>query len=87
MDRCPNCRARVTDSANCRRCGMSLEELLWVEAAANRYLSHALKDLLNDEPNAAMANLRQARLLKDDPFVVHLLKFASDLIDSPGAGS
>jgi hypothetical protein len=75
MERCPNCRARVRDRAECRRCGMDLTLLVAAEQAADRLIGTALARLAGGDRAAAQEALRRARGLRGDPLVDELLAF------------
>lgn len=79
MLRCPNCRARVTDTQTCRRCGMALDALVRMEAAAYDQLLLASSCLLRGKYSDALTALQRSRSLKDDPLSAHLLRFVSGL--------
>jgi hypothetical protein len=74
MERCPNCRARVSDQVECRRCGMDLRLLLVTEQAADALLRRAVARLANGDRAGALATLRAARRLRQDPLCEQSLR-------------
>jgi anti-sigma factor RsiW len=84
MERCPNCRARVQEGSECRRCGMDLGLLLVTEQAADRLLRRALQGLLAGDRTAAREALRRLRALRRDPLGERLLGYLEQ--GSPGMG-
>ena len=83
MDRCPNCRARVSGEDHCRRCGMALDLLYQVEESADAQLAQALHQLANGNSDAASAALRRLLSLRRDPLAEQLLAFAEENRTSP----
>ncbi|MTW21713.1 hypothetical protein [Allochromatium palmeri] len=75
MERCPNCRARLGEEANCRRCGLDLSRLIETEQAAERLLIAGVGHLLADEREAARQSLLRSRALHDTDLVGSLLDF------------
>ena len=75
MERCPNCRARLSDEATCRRCGMDLSRLSEIEAAAEHLLIYGCGNLLADRPTAARQLFQQARALHETNLTQALLGF------------
>ena len=78
MDRCPNCRARVSGQPECRRCGMDLRLLLAIEEAAEAYLREAVARFANGDRPGAVAALCAARRLRRDPLADRLLRVCAD---------
>jgi len=74
MERCPNCRARVSGQPECRRCGMDLRLLLASERAADAHLLGAVARLAIGDRAGAVAALRAARRLRRDPISDRLLR-------------
>lgn len=74
MDRCPNCRARVSGQDECRRCGMDLRLLIATERAAETHLRMAVVRLANGDQAGAIAALRTACSLYRDPLAGQLLR-------------
>ena len=74
MERCPNCRARVSGQPECRRCGMDLRLLLATAQAADAQLRRAVARLANGDRAGALAALRAARHLHQDPLCEQLLR-------------
>ena len=74
MERCPNCRARVSGQPECRRCGMDLRLLLATAQAADAQLRRAVARLANGDRAGALAALRAARRLRQDPLCDQLLR-------------
>ena len=75
MERCPNCRARLGEDANCRRCGLDLSRLIETEAAAERLLTQGVGFLLAGDREAARRSLARSRALRDTDLVGSLLGF------------
>ncbi|BCU06205.1 hypothetical protein [Allochromatium tepidum] len=75
MERCPNCRARLGEEANCRRCGLDLSRLIETEAAAERLLTQGVGFLLAGDQEAARRSLAHSRALRDTDLVRSLLGF------------
>jgi len=73
MERCPNCRARVSGQPECRRCGMDLRLLLTAERAADAHLRGAVARLASGDSAGAVAHLRAARRLRREPISERLL--------------
>lgn len=73
MERCPNCRARLRDEPQCRRCGMDLEPLWAAEAGAAAWLRQALALLTGGRDEEAGQALRQSLRLCHDPLAAQLL--------------
>lgn len=78
MERCPNCRARVSGQPECRRCGMDLRLLLATEQAADARLREAVARLANGDRAGAVEALRAARRLRRDPVGDRLLRVCAD---------
>ena len=74
MERCPNCRARVSGQPECRRCGMDLRLLLATEQAADAQLRSAVARLASGDRAGAVAALRAARRLRRDSVGDRLLR-------------
>jgi hypothetical protein len=74
MELCPNCRARVSGQPECRRCGMDLRLLLATAQAADAQLRRAVARLANGDRAGALAALRAARRLRQDPLCDQLLR-------------
>jgi len=87
MERCPNCRARREEGSTCRRCGLELDKLLQVEAAAERSTLRGIEHLAGGHPKAATADLAAAQDLRRTPFAGLLLCFASLLAGQGWAGA
>jgi predicted amidophosphoribosyltransferase len=81
MERCPNCRARLGDTATCRRCGMELDRLLEVEKAAERLTAQSVAHLAVGDPEAATDDLTQVLGLHRNPFAEALFGFAKKLAE------
>lgn len=75
MERCPNCRARLSEEASCRRCGMDLSRLIETEQAAERLLVAGLGGLLAGEREAARRSLARSRALRDTDLARLLIGF------------
>jgi hypothetical protein len=75
MERCPNCRARLGEEANCRRCGMDLSRLIETEQAAERLLVAGVGRLLAGERAAARQSLAHSRALRDTDLTRSLIRF------------
>jgi hypothetical protein len=76
MDRCPNCRARLDGAEQCRRCGLELGLLRAVDRASRFAVGRALHRLLAGDQAGAIADLEQARSLRDEGLIQVLLGFA-----------
>jgi predicted amidophosphoribosyltransferase len=76
MDRCPNCRARLDGSDQCRRCGLELKLLQAADRAGDVALARAIRRLAEDDRAGAIRELKQARALSGGAFVSALLAFA-----------
>jgi len=73
MDKCPNCRARLDDAPQCRRCGLELDPLRKVERGFDIVFSSALQCLAEGNAAGAAEHLRQALELRRDPLAKDLL--------------
>lgn len=78
MDRCPNCNARYRGGADCRRCGMALDTLLRIEAAAEHHRRQAIAALLAQDSRAARWHCRRALALREDRLTGALLGFTEN---------
>jgi hypothetical protein len=87
MDRCPNCRARREEGSTCRRCGLELDKLLQVEAAAERSTLRGVAHLAIGHPEVATYDLAAAQDLCRTPFAGLLLGFAALLAGQGWAGA
>jgi predicted amidophosphoribosyltransferase len=76
MDRCPNCRARLDGSDQCRRCGLELKLLQATDRACDAAVARAIRRLAADDRTGAIQDLKQARALSGGAFVSALLAFA-----------
>jgi predicted amidophosphoribosyltransferase len=76
MDRCPNCRARLDGSEQCRRCGLELKLLHAVDRSSEAAVARALHRLAEDDRTGAIRELKQAQALSGSAFVSALLAFA-----------
>ncbi|HPE59490.1 MAG: hypothetical protein KDI15_11800 [Thiothrix sp.] len=80
MDRCPNCRARLTDGQEtCQRCGMVLTDLQALETAVARLDRAAARAMLAGDRARADRLLKQRQHLKHDPLTHQLLLFMARL--------
>ena len=86
MDRCPNCRARILGADHCRRCGMALDLLQKIEAAAEVQLALALHHLTNGDNAAASVAVRRALSLRRGPLAEELSAFAKSSQSRPEHG-
>lgn len=75
MERCPNCRARLGEDTNCRRCGLDLSRLIETEAAAERWLTQGVGFLLAGELEAACQSFKRSRALCDTDLIRSLIGF------------
>lgn len=82
MERCPNCKARVTDSLDCRRCGMDLRLLLETEAAAEAWLCRALRLIADGDLAPASDALQRAQTLHHNPLASLLLRLCRARVTS-----
>lgn len=84
MERCPNCRARLSAGAEtCRRCGMELHGLWAIEQAAEALLEQAVQSLsVGDFEQAEMLAL-QALELTSDSLAEALLGFIAEVEAEP----
>jgi hypothetical protein len=73
MDRCPNCRARIEDTASCRRCGLELGLLKAAEQAAEARLDQAVARLARGDHGGAEQALLQSLEMKQLPLAARLL--------------
>lgn len=64
MDRCPACRARLTEQPECPRCGCDFTLARRAEAGARRRLGEAIRTLAGGDRQRAKALLEQAQALK-----------------------
>ncbi len=75
-DRCPICRALLTDPPLCRRCGADLGPALVCRTKAEAALAAAMGALSRGEAAQARAWLRQALRLHATPLSTALLAWA-----------
>lgn len=67
MERCPVCRATVTDTETCRRCRTDLAPLLRLERQAEAVELAAYRHLAEGRPATAKRLLQRARFMQDTP--------------------
>lgn len=75
MERCPVCRARLSDSPVCRRCGAELDILLLIDARADWLAHRAVQLIARDNWAGAEQVLQEAQKLRQSPFVQALHEF------------
>ncbi|MGC1951293.1 MAG: hypothetical protein WA970_01650 [Gammaproteobacteria bacterium] len=78
MDRCPNCRARYREGAQCYRCGMELSQLLRIEAQAACWEGIAVGRLAAGDVTGADAAAAQALRRQRRPLALMLRMFVRD---------
>lgn len=85
MDRCPNCRARYKGETECRRCGMDLSQLLWIEAQAEAWERFAVERLAAGDVRGARVAAAEALARQRRPLASALQRFVYDrrLIQPP----
>ena len=64
MERCPACRARMSEQAVCPRCGCDFTLALDAKAAARHHLGAALRALAQGEQDSARQALLQSQSLQ-----------------------
>lgn len=88
MERCPNCRARCRDEAECHRCGMELAGLLRIEAQAEAWERVAVGRLATGDAAGAAVAATRALALQHRPLALALYRFAREggkpWADQPG---
>lgn len=77
MDRCPNCRARYKGEPQCRRCGMDLSTLLWIEAQAEAWERFAVERLTAGDLRGAKVAATEALARQHRPLAFMLREFVS----------
>jgi hypothetical protein len=75
MERCPNCRARYRGESPCPRCGLDLQPLLRLEAAADHHTARAVAALAAGDRDTARQALERARQQRDSAFLRALAGF------------
>ncbi|MDQ2694934.1 MAG: hypothetical protein M3Z21_06060, partial [Pseudomonadota bacterium] len=76
MERCPNCRARYTGGAGCRRCGMALSALLRIEAQAAAWERFAVERLLAGDLRGTLVAAGESLARQQRPLASMLRDFA-----------
>lgn len=64
MERCPACRARMSEQAVCPRCACDFTLALEARSAARHHLGAALRALVQGEQATARQALRKAQSLQ-----------------------
>lgn len=75
MDRCPNCRARYQGEPQCRRCGMDLSALLWIEAQAEAWERFAVDRLRAGDLKGAQVAATESLARQHRPLALMLREF------------
>lgn len=78
MERCPNCRARLSEEVSrCPRCDIELEPLYQIERAATQTLQQAIRALLQHRPAQANALLQRSQGLRRSALARRLIDVAA----------
>lgn len=81
LERCPVCRARLSDSSVCRRCGADLDMLRVIDARAE-WLAHRAVELIGrDDWARAEQVLHEARKLRRSSLIQALHEFVQSATD------
>jgi hypothetical protein len=81
MERCPVCRAQLSEAPQCRRCGTDWTLVLKTESLAEQHVKRAARHLAQGDINGAKAAVEQALSLKRTPFSLALHAFISQTIE------
>ncbi len=80
MQRCPICRGRINDNAECQRCGADLSLAQQAREQAESLTRQALKLIAWGEFTQAESLLTKAQLLEYSPFNQHVLGFVRQCV-------
>lgn len=75
MQKCPNCKARIRQSNQCRRCGADLTMLLFIEQQAQTLFAASLNSYRQAAFDDAIAQVTQAIELHRLPLYLHWYRF------------
>jgi len=79
MERCPNCRARLTNPPICYRCGADLSLPLRAERLAEQLERESIRLLLDGDLMGTLAMIERLQTVKQSPLAKVLVGFCERL--------